>query len=126
MTEDYEKNEPRKRDWYPVGVIDTRFRNNFFQENFDELKYSGMTFKEIRFRMEDIEATYGDDCENFKIQIVKNWEDGDEVIKVIIKGVRYENDLEYHERLRKKRESEARQEEDERKLYEKLKLKFEK
>lgn len=113
----------KRQSWHKVKECIKPGR--YYTETLD-IKYGGMTFEQIRQQLDEIEKQYGDQFENFKVEMEKEWELGDEIIVANIKGFRSETDEEYAARLDKKKKLEEEQEKRDKKTYELLKQKYEK
>lgn len=116
----------RLKRWFPVGKNYTSFggTERFIQENIDSLKYGGMSFKNLRARLDEIEEEYGGEFEDLTVEVDTRSDFGDEIISVLVSGRRYETDKEYADRKKEASDVKAAAEARERQEYERLARKF--
>lgn len=71
------------------------------REDMDGLKYGGMSIKEVRKRLDEIEAKYGDKYEDILLEVDSDYEpySNEPTISITFKGFREETDEEYDERM---------------------------
>lgn len=118
------KKEDRRSGWYPVGSFYKGFSGETFLTETVDLKYGGMSFEDLRAKLDQIEKDYSDQFEKFKVEIVTEYDYGGEVTFAKVMGFRSETDKEYETRVSSERAREEAREQREREEFERLARKF--
>lgn len=98
-----------------------------FREEMDGLKYGGMSIKDVRERLDEIEAKYGDKYEDILLEVDSDYEpySNEPTISITFKGFREETDEEYDERMARVKAYDETVKARELEQLEKLKAKYE-
>lgn len=108
--------------WYPVQWYDNK--NRAYSEQMSDIRHD-VEFDDLKKRMDEIQAEYGDKFEKFKIERVTQYGYGnDEWDEYHIRGWREETDEEFAARVGEVAAREAQQEARELAEFERLKKKF--
>ena len=116
------KAPPRLEKWHQVQrAVGKR---GFSYDVTLDLTYGGMDFDEIRQKMADIEAEFGDQFERFKVEVDSEYQYDGDIIVARVYGYRTETDAEYQARMDAAAAEVAAREKREREEFARLAKKF--
>lgn len=116
------KAPPRLEKWHQVQRAINK-RGNMYDVTLD-LTYGGQDFDELRQKMAEIEAEFGDQFERFKVEVDSEYQYDGDIIVARVYGYRVENDVEYQARMDANAAQVAAREQRDRDEFDRLAKKF--